>query len=169
MGALRRGDGTLQECIRPALSSRSASCNALSPANEGLQALLRRLRGIDRDDFLVGVALLLQLCLTVAPLRLSVSPPSRSILLVCFLIAPVRLRIIRQVSITASSTTITHGGFPVRASSFAIAASRLRLGVISCAHRASQAPGVAFSRGICSVPPGVLRVLTHSAPASAAA
>lgn len=153
-GALCPCDGTLQECIRPSLGCVRASCNPPGPATDGLHALLRRARGFDRDDFLVRLAVTLQLGLLVALRCLSVAPLSRSVPLLCFLIAQVRLLIVREVKITLGSRTVTHGGFPVAASSFLIAAPRVLVEVLS-AHRATQPPHVGSAVGTCSVPLGV--------------
>ena len=152
-GALCPCDGTLQECIRPSLGCVRASCNPLARR----PMACTRSSDVRADsiamDSLVRLAVTLQLGLLVALRRLSVSPLSRSVPLLCFLIAQVPLLIVREVKITLGSRTVTHGGFPVAASSFLIAAPRVLVEVPS-AHRATQPPHVGSAVATCSVPLG---------------
>ena len=144
VGSLLHRGSTVHERIRPPAGSRRAARHALDPPGQGLQALLVRPRQLDRDDLLIGLALLSELGLPVAPLRLPISPLSRSIASLGFLVALFRSRVVRNVSTALGSGTVTEGGLLVMVSRFPIApSSLLLLGVLSGIHRTSPAPDVA--------------------------
>jgi hypothetical protein len=129
----------------------------VDPPSKGLHALLVCPRHLNRDEFLIGLALLKQLGLPVAPLRFPISPLSRSIALLRFVVTLFRARIVREVSIALGSSTVTEGRFLVTASRFPIALPRLLLlGVPRCTHRTSPAPDVASAGGLVAYRPWLL-------------
>jgi hypothetical protein len=136
---LGRG-GTLQGRLRASPSGLAPNFHCRRPANKRFQSLLWRSSSLDRDDLLIGIALVLQLRLPIAHLRPAVTPLGGSITPLRFLLAPLRLRILGEVSITLGGGTIAHGGILIAASGFLIVPSRLLIGVLSSTHRASQPP-----------------------------
>ena len=73
LGASFGSGDALQGFIRAFASVRSAACHGLGPVGECLDAAIKRRCRLDRQDFLVGLALLTKLCFKVPGTGVSVS------------------------------------------------------------------------------------------------